>query len=1400
MMKVLSRLLCLVLCLPLLVMGQEKIIWNKDGKEMVLIPAGSFEMGDHHDNMKDALPVHTVTLDGFYMDIHEVTVGEFKNFVNLSGYDYRGDWNEVAKYSPRDKFPMVYVNWNDANAYAVWAGKRLPTEAEWEYSARGGLTGKRFPWGDEIKIGDANWGGRSNGSNDDGYYCSSVGRFEANGYGLYDMAGNVMEWCLDGYEADYYSKSEEINPLARESSPRVMRGGAWYGGTYDYQRVASRFWAFSVNAVNARGHGFRCVSGFNVNDGSFSTLPLLDRQVLSVVDTTVSQVRMESKPNKLPTNIDSIAKVRIALYNPEGNLVKGESVSLVTDKGDIETPAKDNGDGTYTAIYTAGKVPGEVKITAVAESGKFAISTITLVDTKVELNVKQVVLLASTDASTELVITVKDATGRPLPDQLLQLSTNIGTVTPPIENEDGIFIARYIATDAVGKATINAYINNVLFNRIAINLLPVVSPNLSEIRLGNHSIVKIAEPVSVIVTLKTEKGFPIPEREVSLQVKPADNLKLISTAVTNQAGNAIFKFTSSQPGVRLISATVDSTELDGSVAVIFTGEAVEAIPITEGTNPDRIWWGKDGSEMVLVSSGNNRYYVDIFEVTVAQYQQFMRETGYTPHRIGKEGWSEENYWSEVAKYSPTGNHPMIYVGWNDANEYAKWVGKELPDAYHWLKAAWGWYTQIIHPWDAIGKAYVWGRGGSGTDYANYSSNNSGTTPVGSYRPNGFGIFDLAGNVWEWGEEGSAYGGGWRSSGQSLNLVPRTSSLKSTRSKLSIPDSSQHSGSETLGFRCMAGIDNDGRPIKLSQSTDNETTKVESAGITESIDTPSAVKLELKAEKSVLPASPAANTKIVVTVLDSNKKKLNNETVYIAADKGEIQSIATNNGDGTYTAVYTAGNVTGEAKINAVTTNGKFAISTITLLNTKVTLQAQETTLPPNPSPSTFLTIDVKDSEGNPVKGETVKLKADKGFIHPPIDNGDGTFTAKYTGSNVVGDDQITVITSAGKQAKITLTLLSHVVSASKSSIELGGSANIKTGEIASVLVTLKTEKGILITNRPVALNVDPADNLRMIPTVETDREGKASFKFTSSQPGIRMITVSSGEVKLDASIAVIFSGDAVDALPFMGITWEKDGAEMAYIPAGSFEMGDHHDNISNALPVHTVTLDGFYMDVHEVTVGQFREFVNQSGYSYNRWNDVAVYSPGDEYPMVHVNWNDATAYAKWAGKRLPTEAEWEYAARGGLAGKRYPWGDEGATVERANYDSKVGKPAVVSSYPANGYGLYDMAGNVWEWCQDWYGEDYYQNSAAKNPPGPDIGSYRVLRGGPWYLNTAYLRVALRDRSHPDNGHPYYGFRCGCPYHSESCCGGQPPAGGQYCCPKTRPATPGIGRCPTLADS
>lgn len=230
------------------------------------------------------------------------------------------------------------------------------------------------------------------------------------------------------------------------------------------------------------------------------------------------------------------------------------------------------------------------------------------------------------------------------------------------------------------------------------------------------------------------------------------------------------------------------------------------------------------------------------------------------------------------------------------------------------------------------------------------------------------------------------------------------------------------------------------------------------------------------------------------------------------------------------------------------------------------------------------------------------------------------------------------------------------------------------------------------------------------------------------------------------------------------------GTEMVFIPAGEFEMGSQ-DGASDEQPVHTVCLSGFYIDKYEVTVGQYRQFVHATGAAFPDWEEVARYAQTDQHPMVNVSWYDAVAYAKWAGKTLPTEAQWEYAARGGLEGKAYPWGDQALDDTKANYeDSKIGRTVQVGSYPANRYGLHDMVGNVWEWCIDEYLADFYGTSPDKNPvAGPRISllddsfrkvvTRRVVRGGGWDAASRRLRVAYRDGNGPRGKVDSVGFRC-----------------------------------------
>ncbi len=313
------------------------------------------------------------------------------------------------------------------------------------------------------------------------------------------------------------------------------------------------------------------------------------------------------------------------------------------------------------------------------------------------------------------------------------------------------------------------------------------------------------------------------------------------------------------------------------------------------------------------------------------------------------------------------------------------------------------------------------------------------------------------------------------------------------------------------------------------------------------------------------------------------------------------------------------------------------------------------------------------------------------------------------------------------------------------------------------------------------------------------------------------------------------------------VTPGKSPDGMAWIPAGTFMMGSANKQaFHDEFPRHRVKLNGFWMDKTLVTNDEFRKFVNATGYVTTAekkpdWNELKKQAPPgtpkpddkllvaaslvftppnhpvnlenagqwwtwqkgaswkhphgpgsdikgkENYPVVQVSWYDAQAYCKWAHKRLPTEAEWEWAARGGLVDKEFPWGDEPVNVgklkantwqghfpDKNTLDDKFYYTSPVGSFPANGYGLFDMAGNAWEWCSDFYNANYYTaiNNAngVSNPAGPaksydpddPYASKRVLRGGSFLCNASYCsgyRVANRQKSTEDSGTEHTGFRC-----------------------------------------
>ena len=220
-----------------------------------------------------------------------------------------------------------------------------------------------------------------------------------------------------------------------------------------------------------------------------------------------------------------------------------------------------------------------------------------------------------------------------------------------------------------------------------------------------------------------------------------------------------------------------------------------------------------------------------------------------------------------------------------------------------------------------------------------------------------------------------------------------------------------------------------------------------------------------------------------------------------------------------------------------------------------------------------------------------------------------------------------------------------------------------------------------------------------------------------------------------------------------------DGAEMVWIPAGEFQMGDR-DLLDN--PRHTVKLSGYWIYKNLVTVAQYKKYCKMTGRQMPGGPSFdSGWSQGD-HPIVNVSWYDAAAYAKWAGCALPTEAQWENAARG-TDGRTYPWGNDWDPSKCANsVGNRLSSTKPVGSYPsgASPYGCLDMAGNVWQWCRDWYDPWYCKSDRGLDPGGPDSGGGRVVRGGSWsYFSADCFRCAYRDYRAPDFRRNLVGFRC-----------------------------------------
>jgi len=282
------------------------------------------------------------------------------------------------------------------------------------------------------------------------------------------------------------------------------------------------------------------------------------------------------------------------------------------------------------------------------------------------------------------------------------------------------------------------------------------------------------------------------------------------------------------------------------------------------------------------------------------------------------------------------------------------------------------------------------------------------------------------------------------------------------------------------------------------------------------------------------------------------------------------------------------------------------------------------------------------------------------------------------------------------------------------------------------------------------------------------RTGAELWKFKADSRLLTAPALSANTIYILSISGIVYALKAPTPPPTFSIgsveVSEKDGMKLLFVPAGEFTMGSENGD-DNEKPVHVVSLDAFWIDQTEITNCMYALCVNDgkcvvpgSKESITRptYYGEAQY---DNYPVIFVDWNTAKTYCEWAGRRLPTEAQWEKAARG-TEMFIYPWGDAMPDKNLLNYNDFVGDTTEVGIYPngASLYGALDMAGNVWEWVNDWFAPGYYRNSPESNPLGPSTGRTHVLRGGSWNLNDDLVRSTYRG-THPSEPNLGIGFRC-----------------------------------------
>jgi len=684
-------------------------------------------------------------------------------------------------------------------------------------------------------------------------------------------------------------------------------------------------------------------------------------------------------------------------------------------------------------------------------------------------------------------------------------------------------------------------------------------------------------------------------------------------------------------------------------------------------------------------------------------------------------------------------HPVVNVNWSQANAYCSWAGRRLPSDAEWEKAARGGLEGATYPWGDEEPVCEAGASNGAKFDDLQGCKESGTMPAASYGANAFGLFDMAGNAWEWVDGFSDLGNGFLRGG---SWFYGKAHMQNSNRNSTNPDF----GWNLYGFRCAQDIG------KLS-SSQNEPDSVDPAPLTP---TP---KVETDSQKPTKTSAMDGMVQLLVPAGEFEMGIPNTNpphtvaqspvhTVFLDAywmDQTEVTNAM-------YAQCVQAGGCTPPYSNSSETRSDYYDNASF------------------DDYPVIHVTWDYAQAyclwAGRRLPTEAEWEKAARGEDARTYPWGEGLDCQKanFWGQEGGCDGDTSAVGSfpAGVSPYGVQDMAGNVQEYVADWFDETYYENSPFSNPQG------PETGRYLVMRGGGWNDDDPQSTRRALTFYNIAWNDQGFRCAQDVGETEL-----SEIDLDPDDPLTLTSTPKDEAVSIKSTKssDMDGMTQVHIPEGEFEMGDEKNLI------HAVFLSAFWIDQTEVTNAQYALCVQHGACSIPSGANYQSMDYAD-HPVVNVNWEDAYNYCEWSGRRLPSEAEWEKAARGGLQGMDFPWGDDDPVCPQSEENGAQhnceDRTAPVMSFAPNGYGLFDMAGNAFEWVNDWFGEDYYEDSPYENPPGPstsivsdtfNAGNYRLLRGGSWvhqaYVTSAAAQVgvALRHPALDDSTRYDYGFRC-----------------------------------------